>query len=212
MAKHNLVEMDFNHLDQDAKRYSFLLMDQELHELLEIKNKFVTDFEPTNIYYDDDTKTYSYAKVEEISPLVVNSKEEARVYDIIGLSTLAFCSYLPSYSLKNGLLDSGVISQKFDSFATIFNEDDRNYYREVLVNTRTTGKLPEPIYYFDYVKQKESISNSDSKSLGLSTAAGRAFSEKEKSNEAAFGDIFFFVTITASMLIGIGSLLIFFLK
>jgi len=210
MAKHNLVEMDFNHLDQDAKRYSFLLMDMKLKQLLD-NDQMVLNFEPNNVYYDDETKLYDYAKVEKISPMVVNSKEEAMVYDIIGLSTLAFCSYLPSYSLKNGLLDSGVISQKFDNFATIFDETDREYYKEVLVNTRNTGKLPDPIFYKDYVEKKETMGNSTGKSSSLvkATEAGRLMTEN---NEAAFGDIFFFVTITASMLIGIGSLLIFFLK
>ena len=210
MAKHNLVEMDFNHLDKDAKRYSFLLMDMKLKQLLD-NDQMVLNFEPNNVYYDDETKLYDYAKVEKISPMVVNSKEEAMVYDIIGLSTLAFCSYLPSYSLKNGLLDSGVISQKFDNFATIFDETDREYYKEVLVNTRNTGKLPDPIFYKDYVEKKETMDNSTGKSSSLvkATEAGRLMTEN---NEAAFGDIFFFVTITASMLIGIGSLLIFFLK
>ncbi len=210
MAKHSLVEMDFNHLDKDAKRYSFLLLDMKLKQLLD-NNQMVLNFEPSNVYYDDETKLYDYAKVERISPMVVNSKEEAMIYDIIGLSTLAFCSYLPDYSLKNGLLDSGVISQKFDNFANIFDETDRDYYKEVLVDARNTGKLPEPMFYKDYVEKKETMNNSTGKSASLvkATEAGRLMTDN---NEAAFGDIFFFVTITASMLIGIGSLLIFFLK
>ena len=55
------------------------------------------------------------------------------------------------------------------------------------------------------------MNNSTGKSASLvkATEAGRLMTDN---NEAAFGDIFFFVTITASMLIGICSLLIFFLK
>ena len=157
------------------------------------------------------TKLYDYAKVENISPLIVNSPEDAVVYDVIQLSTLAFCSYLPNYELKNGLLDSSVISEKFDDFSNIIEETDRDYYKEVFINTRNTGTLPNPIYYHEYVEKKETMDSSKGKSPSLirATEAGKLMTENK---EAAFGDIFFFVTITTSMLIGITGLLIFFLK
>ena len=210
MSKYNLVDMDFEHLDRDVKRYSFLLMDMKMKQLHE-EDKMVLSFEPKDIYFDDETKLYEYGKIEKINPLVVNGKEEAVVYDVVLLSTLAFCAYLPTYDLKNGLLDSGVISQKFESFSNIFDETDRDYYREVLVNTRNTGRLPEPIYYKDYVEKKEEMNESTGKSSSLvrATEAGRLMTEKD---EAAFGDMFFFVTVISSMILGIGALLIFFLK
>ena len=210
MSKYNLVDMDFEHLDTDAKRYSFLLMDMKMKKLHD-EGKMVLSYEPKDIYFDSDTKLYDYEKVENISPLIVNSPEDAIVYDVIQLSTLAFCSYLPNYDLKNGLLDSGVISQKFDDFSNMFGEIDRDYYKEVFTNTRNTGTLPSPIYYHEYVEKKETMDNSNGKSASLvkATEAGRLMSDNQ---EAAFGDMFFFATITASMLIGIVGLLIFFLK
>ena len=99
MARYNLNDIGFKSFDYDEKRYSLMLLDMKMKKLHE-QNKMVTSFEPNDIYYDDGS--FEFGKTTDISPVVANDKNSAILHNIIGLSNLAFCSYLPLYDL--GLL------------------------------------------------------------------------------------------------------------
>jgi len=209
MEHQNLLDLKIKtKLDSEDKRYLLMLLSIRMKKYHE-QNKMVTSFKPEDIIYQDGS--FDFLEVKNISPLLVNDKDTAILHNIIGLANLGFCLFLPDYDIANGLLDKSVVSDRFNSFVTIFDEKDRDYFKSVLVDARNTGQLPAIPYYYDYAVQKEKsdTSKGQSPSLIRATEAGKYMADKE---EAAFGDIFFFVTITASMLIGIGSLLIFFLK
>ena len=102
-----------------------------------------------------------------------NNYKNGNVYE---LALISFASHLPGYNIKdNGLLNYSVIKQNFDNFTYIFNDDDINYYRDVLVNENYT-------YYGDYIddlEKKSGNSVSNNRSYSYSTREGRLMSEKE---------------------------------
>lgn len=209
MDKQNLLDLKFKQkYDSEDKRYLLMLLSIRMKQYHE-QNKMVTSFDPKDITYQDGS--LDFEQVKDISPLLVNDKNTAILHNIIGLANLGFCLFLPDYDIANGLLERSVVSDRFNSFVTIFDEIDRDYFKSVLVDARNSGELPAIPYYYDYVVQKEKNDTSKGQSVSLikATEAGRLMTDNK---EAAFGNIFFFTTIVASMLIGIGSLLIFFLK
>lgn len=197
----NLVDMNFKKLSASDKRVAFVLMDVMLKKLHE-KNLMVTDFNPSKISFQDDY--YIFQDVVPITNYYADNKEEAIRRNILGLSNLAFCSYLPDYQLSNGLLSYEVISNHYDDFASIFMEQDRKYYKSILVDSYKSNKLPsEYIYYSDYVKTLKNDSSMD-KGANLAyvkaTEAGKLLTDKEN-KEAAFGNTFFFATATMSLFV-----------
>ena len=205
---YNLIDIEFAKLSKDEKRQSFMMMDLALKEIHK-KNYKVDSFAPSNIYYKDGIYFY-----DEVTPINTNvdTKEDAVLDDIIGLSNLAFCSYLPSYDLSNGLLNGKVVSEQFDKFTTIFDSDDRDYYKAVLVDAYQNHKLPEKIYYSDYImeKEKNGTSKSDNKNLTKSTLAGKLY--MDDGAEAGFSRIFFLSCMVTSMIIAFIGLALYFLK
>lgn len=102
-----------------------------------------------------------------------NNYKNSNVYE---LALISFASHLPGYNIKdNGLLNYSVIKQNFDNFTYIFNDNDVNYYRDVLVNENYT-------YYGDYIddlEKKSGNSVSNNRTYSYSTREGRLMSEKE---------------------------------
>lgn len=198
MARYNLNDIGFKDFDSEEKRYSFMVLDQRM-KMLHNENKMVTSFEPSDIYYEDGTFTFS--KVSDISPVVSDDKNSAILHNIIGLSDLAFCSYLPEYDLSKGLLHPLAISNKFESFIPIFNDVDKGYYYSIFVDAYRNNRLPSIPYYYDYVneKEKQDTSKGVSNSLVKATQAGRLMSEKD--GEAAHTNIFLLVTVVACLLL-----------
>ena len=205
---YNLIDIDFAKLSKDEKRQSFIIMDLALKEIHK-KNYKVDSFAPSDIYYQDGFYFY-----DEVTPINTNidKKEDAVLDDIIGLSNLAFCSYLPSYDLNNGLLNGKVVSEQFDKFISIFDQDDKEYYKAVLVDAYKNHKLPENPYYSDYImeKEKNGTSKSDNKNLAKSTLAGRLYADDNA--QAGFGRIFFLSCMVTSMIIAFIGLALYFLK
>ena len=199
MERINLIDLDFNSFSQDEKRIAFMIMDIMLKKLHD-NNKVVVSFNPSDIYYDKESSVFVFDKVEKLTPYFANTKEEAILKNIISLSTLAFCSYLKAYDIKSGLLSSKVISNEFDKFENIFNQDDVNYYRNVLVDGVSKEVLPKPIYYYEYVKNKETQRNAtNSMSYIKATEVGKLMTDRE--NQEAFVGQFFLVSMTASLIL-----------
>lgn len=196
MAKVNLIDMNFKSLSLEEKRVAFVLMDVMLKRL-HLKNLVVTDFSPENIYYDNGF--YYFRKVSANPVYYAANKEEAVFKNVLSLSNLAFCSYLPDYDLKQGLLNSDIVSNNFDNFVSYLPEDDRNYYRAVLVDSYKQNRLvTDKVYYFDYIAgtSKNSIAKGNSNMLVKATEAGRALANQD---ESAFGKDFFFLAMVTSL-------------
>ena len=209
MERINLVDLEFNSFSPEEKRVSFITMDGILKNV-HSKNKYVTSFDPHDIYYDTNTKLFYFDKINDMTPYTVNSKEEAILNNIVGLSTLAFCSYLKTYDPKDGLLNNEVISKEFDKFAEIFNSDDVNYYRSTLVNGYLTKQLPPSIYFHEYLinleKSRQTTGNVNNPTLIKATEAGRLMSDRN--DEAAFtGQFFLVVSVTSTLLVVLGYIL-----
>ena len=191
---YNLVDIKFNKFSIDEKRYFFMILDIMMKRLHE-RNFIVTSFNPKDIYYENGE--FIFSKVAPISSLNSNSKEEAILNNIIGLSTLAFCCYLPSYNLENGLLNNNTISGKYNNFKGMFNQVDSEYYQTVLVDSFNQNRLPEIPYFYDYVKSKENnMGNNRSNSLVKATEYGKLMTEKEE--VAGFGTRFFLICLVSS--------------
>lgn len=203
----NLLDINFKSLPMEEKRTAFVLMDIMLKKLHE-KNMMVTSFQPHDIYFENGF--YSFEKVSPITNYYAKDKEEAILRNLLGLSNLAFCSYLSDYRLEQGLLSYEVVSNHFQSFANIFNEEDRNYYKTILVDCYQSGKLSQNcVYYSDYiinVNKGKNTSSRNSLSYVKATEAGRAMASED---EAAFGHTFFLFTVVASISVAfIGFILI----
>lgn len=197
--KVSLLDINFKSFTPEEKRAALVLMDVMMKKL-HSRNLMVTDFRPSQIYYENGI--YSFEKVSPISDYYIDSKENAVLRNILGLSNLAFCSYLPDYDLRQGLLSYDVVYQHFNNFVSYFPEEDRDYYKSVFIDSYNNKKLPDDVVYFsDYVvKQHRNSSNNRTTSLAYvkATEAGRAIARQED-NEAAFGHNLFFLTIVASI-------------
>lgn len=204
---YNLVDIDFSKLSKEEKRESFVMLDIALKEIHK-KNFKVDSFSPNDIFYQDGFYFY-----KEVSPIKsdIDNKDDAILDDIVGLSNLAFCSYLPSYDLNGGLLNAKVVSDQFDKFSSIFDADDRKYYKSIIVDAYTSHKLPEEIYYSDYIlnKEKNNSGNKHSNAYVKATQAGKLYADKD---EAGFGRTFFFICMVTTMIIAFIGLAIYFLK
>lgn len=204
----NLIDMGFKNLPMEEKRAAFVLMDIMLKRLHE-KNIMVTSFQPRDIYFENGF--YSFEKVSPITNYYAKDKDEAILRNLLGLSNLAFCSYLSDYHLEQGLLSHEVVSNHFDSFANVFHDEDRTYYKTILVDCYQSGKLPQNcVYYSDYIiktNKGKDVSSHNSLSYVKATEVGRAMANQD---EAAFGHTFFLFTVVTSISIAlIGFIVIF---
>ena len=201
-SKINLLDLNLQSFSVEEKRQVFLMLDLMMKRLHE-SDMMVTNFKPSNIYYQEGI--FIFDSVDPISARNSDSKEDAILGNVLALSNLAFCSYLPDYSLKQGLLNDEVIHQHFNNFALHLPEQDRNYYKSILVDSFETKKLPAGVvYYSDHMAKQQSVmGNRNGFAYVKSTEIGRVFAQD---NEAAFGHNFFFMAIAASVcvtLIGI---------
>lgn len=204
----NLVDMNFKQLSIADKRVAFILMDAMLKKLHD-KNMIVTDFSPNKIYYQDNY--YSFERVSLISDYYANNKDIAIFSNVLALANLAFCSYLPDYNLSNGMLNFDVICDNFDNFAGYLPEEDRDYYRGVLVDSYKKGKIDGHIlYYSDYIINKKNSNKESSNNLAYvkATEVGKAFASVD--NESAFGNNFFLMSLVFSLIIGMIGIIFYF--
>jgi len=204
--KVSLLDINFKNLSLEEKREIFFMLDMMMKRLHE-RDLMVTDFSASQIYFQNGI--YMYEKVSPISAYYSDNKEHAVLRNILGLSNLAFCSYLPDYRIQQGLLSYDVVHQQFDNFASYLPEDDRSYYKSVLVDSFSSKKLPaDTVYYSDYVvKQQKTSGNSNGLSYIKATDIGRAFSQKD---EAAFGHNFFFMAMVTSVTIALIGIIAYF--
>lgn len=207
MARVNLIDMNFKDLSVEDKRVAFVLMDFTLKRL-HLKNLIVTDFNPQHIYCEDGL--YYFEKVSSNPYYYASSKEEAIFKNVLDLSNLAFCSYLPEYNLKLGLLNPDVISNNFDSFASVLPTQDCGYYKSILVDSYRENKLVgDSVYFYDHIDKlnKTGVNKGNSNKLVRATEAGKALANQD---EVAFGRDFFILTIVASLTLLLIGLFVYF--
>lgn len=207
--KVNLIDMNFKQLSISDKRVAFVLMDIMLKKLHE-SGFMVTDFNPNKIYYQDGY--YAFGDVSLISDYYVNSKEVAVFSNVLALANLAFCSYLPDYQLANGILNFDVICDSFDNFLNFIPEEDRNYYKGILVDSYNRGKIDgNTLYYSDYVigLGKDNVGTANNRLAYIkATEVGKAFNNQ--TNESGFSNSFLLVTIVFSVVIGMIGVILYF--
>ena len=204
----SLLDMNFKQLSMADKRIAFILMDSMLKKLHE-KNLMVTDFSLNKIYYQDGY--YSFEDVSLISDYYANNKDVAIFSNVLALANLAFCSYLPDYQLNQGMLNFDVISSNFDNFASYLPEEDRDYYKGILVDSYQNGKVDgHTLYYSDYIINLGKNNNGSNNSLAYvkETEDGKAFASQD--NEAACGNNFFLMTIVVSLVVGLIGIIFYF--
>ena len=209
----NLIDIGFNDYTVEDKREAFMILDIAMKKLHE-EGKMVTSFDPKNIYFQDGIYFYKYTA--DISPVLVDSKDAAVLHNVIGLSNLAFCTYLPNYDLKNGLMNPSVIRSNYRQYESVFSPEDKEYYRSVLVDSFENGNLPKIPYYYDYIANnlKDSDlsdrSNSSIRSYVKATEAGKMMTEQNA--ESAFSTTFYLVCMVSAALIAFVGLGIYFLN
>ena len=202
----SLIDMNFENFSKEKKREAFVLMDLMLKRMHD-SNLMVQNIDPKKIIYQDGF--YYFENVSPISNYNSENKDEAILKNVLGLANLALCSYLDDYKLENGLLNYEVISSNFKTLEAFIPEEDRVYYKSLLVDSYNSHKLPNgTIYYSDHVIKQHNSSTSKDSSLAYvkATEAGRAFAS---SDEAAFSHKFFLLTVVATLIVVIvGFLLI----
>lgn len=206
--KVNLIDMNFKQLSIEDKRAAFVLMDAMLKKLHE-KDLMVADFNPSKIYYKDGY--YSFDSISSISNYYGSNKDVVIFSNVLALCNLAFCSYLPDYQLNQGMLNLDVVCDNFDKFSSFLPEEDRKYYKEILVDSYSKGKVDgNSLYYSDYVIELGHNNNSNNSSLAYvkATEIGRAMANND--DESGFGHNLFLITMVFSLVIGmIGIILCF---
>ena len=205
--KVSLLDMSFKNLPLEEKRVALVVMDVMLKKLHE-SGYMVTNFSPSNIYFQDGI--YSFEKIASISSIVADNKNDAVLNNVIWMSILALWSYntTPSNSLVNPLF----VSNNFDSFAFCYPNEDKEYYRSILIDSYRSGKLVAPNTYFsDYVIEQHKNQSNGNANNNLAyikaTEAGKALTNKD---EAAFGQSFFFVSVVASLIIMLSGIVFYF--
>lgn len=211
--KLNLIDINFNSLSVSEKRVAFVLMDVMMKKL-HSNNYMVSDLSPSNIYYEDGY--YYFDKVAPITVYNSESREQAILKNSLELSNLAFCSYLPDYDLKQGLLSQTVLYNHFNDFSSVLPVEDLPYYKMMLVDSYQNKKLVgDSPYYFDYVlnKQNKNTNSDNTKGNNMAyikaTEVGKALAGQDR--EAAFSNNFFMITAISSMMIMITGIVFYFL-
>lgn len=203
--KVNLFDMGFKNMSIEEKRAALVVMDVMLKKLHE-KDLMVTDFNPNNIYFQDGI--YSFEKVAPIS-MIADTKDEAILNNVIWMSVVALWGYNSNPS--NTLMAPLFVSDKFDSFSFWYPEEDREYYRSILIDSYRSGKNAAPVTYFsDFViQQHKNRSNGNNTNLAYikATEVGRALTNKD---EAAFGHNFFFVSMVTSLTVALIGIIFYF--
>lgn len=205
-SKVNLLELNLKSFSLEERRQIFLMLDLMMKRLHE-NDMMITDFNPNQIYFQDGI--FMFDKVSPISAYYSDNKENAILRNVLGLSNLAFCSYLPDYRLEQGLLSYDVVHQQFNNFVSCFPEEDRTYYKSILVGSFETKKLPnDTVYYSDHMaKQNRTSSNRNGLTYIKATDIGRAFAQND---EAAFGHNFFFMAMVASVCVALVGIVAYF--
>lgn len=193
----SLMDMNFKNMPVEQKRAALVIMDLMLKKL-HAKNMMVTDFNIHNIYFQDGI--YFFSKTAPISSIVADNKEMAILNNMIWMSMVALWAY--SDHSSNSLLAPLYVSNHFANFSFWYPEEDRAYYKSILVDSYQAGKVVgTDIYLSDHViKQSKGHSSTNASSLAYvkATEAGRALASMD---EAAFGHNFFLLTVAASLVV-----------
>ena len=144
----SLLDLNFQSFSVEEKRKIFMILDMVMKKY-HANGYMITSFDPKDIYYQDEI--FSFSKYSSISPLNTDDKNDAILNNIVGLSNLAFCSYLPQYDFTKGLLNIDALKENYSKFEDNFVPFDREYYRSVLIDSTSKKQLPETVYYYDYI-------------------------------------------------------------
>lgn len=154
--KLNLLEIGYQNLSLSRKRELFFLVSLTLQSL----NK--RGYMPLRITLDSIYIEDGYCFFEKIAPItdkLAESYSGAVFKSVYMLTDLFFCLYLPGYNFEAGLLSPEVLSQEFDQQSSYLPEDDRAYFRTILVDSYKNRKLPSRPYYNEFIQDLVSSRN-----------------------------------------------------
>lgn len=179
MDKVSIVDFNLSSMSMEYKREFFYKLDWAMKQIHE-SGGYVSDFDPNHIYVDQETRTPSFESIYPFSYTYSDSKDLKKA-NMLFLADLAFCTYLPEYNLRNGLLNPEVLSSRFDDFSEYFPEEDVDYYRSIFTMDYSDDNIPV-VYYSDYINKKMengSITSSNTMRYVKSTPAGRAMTASD---------------------------------
>jgi len=197
--KQSIVDFNLSSMSMEYKREFFYKLDLVMKQLHE-NGSYVTDFSPNSILIDEVTRIPSFTQISTFSSSYVDPRDLKKA-NMLWLADLAFCSYLPEYSLSQGLLNPEVLSLRFSDFQEYFPEDDVEFYRDVF-NVDFADDSTPVIYYSDYINKKTgNVSRSSGNAISYvkSTTAGRAMAGSD--NEQGYINYIFIASIVLAIVI-----------
>lgn len=149
-------------------------------DMKDLHNKgiFITDFQPSNIHYNDGGFSFLAEKVDD------DKKSEVLLSNIYDCALLM----LKTYAYKNGIGDivnkisKDTISNIFPEIQHVFLEEDGGYFKQIF----ETG---DTIYYHDYINKYDQLlgeGKGEHKNFVKATSVGSMLTEKDSINKAAF--------------------------
>lgn len=201
-----LDKLDFRSYSIDKKKEAFVSLDAMMKELHK-RNMMVLSFSVKDIAFENGI--YYFLKTAPIDSHYADNKDDAIYKNIMTLSNLALCMYLPDFILNDSLLNHDTILQNFKDFKTYFPTGDANYYESILVDSYNKRSLPEVKYYTDYLNKKSHDLNGNNNSMVMvkATEAGKAWARED---EAAFTNTFLLLLSVFSITIALIMAMIFF--
>lgn len=192
MAKVSLINTNLKSDTVSQKQVALVLMDMMLKRLHK-NNYMVRNFDVNNIYFENGVYEFDENKIMPITSVVADNKEQAILHNLTWMSMVALWLY--SDNPTTTLISPEFVRNNFDSFSFWYPQEDREYYRSVLVD----GTIS---YYSDYVINKNKNQDGKGHSSNLAymkaTEAGKMFANTD---EAAFGHTFFLMTVVASLMV-----------
>ena len=193
-----------NSFSPEEKRYTTLILSRVMKQYHN-SNYYVKSFDLDNLVATSDG-LFDFNSVGKLPQ--GEDKNEYIVNNVVALADFYFCSNLSTYDFKNGLLNPKVVYESFDKFKTLFNPEDCAYIKSAL-EAYETKKLPEPVYFCDYVDKINNNDNSKGNTMVLKTPESKLYSADK---EAAFSHYFFLATITASFIMSLVYIYLMFIR
>lgn len=201
MERVSLINTNLKGDTVSQKQVALVLMDMMLKRLHK-NNYMITDFNISNIYFENGIYEFDENKIMPITSVVADNKDQAILHNLTWLSMVALWLYFDNPTTT--LISPEFVRNNFDNFSFWYPQEDREYYRSILID----GKIS---YYSDYVINKNKNNKGHSSNLAYmkATEAGKMFANTD---EAAFGHTFFFMTVVASLVVILIGVIFYFLQ
>lgn len=132
--------------------------------LLHNNSRCIYGFNPNEIQIDEDNNEVLFSD----NTILITNEDEYKNRNIKDFSRYFIGTYL-EYDTSNGLMNMEVLQNNFDDYSYIFEENEKNYFREVLLENKN-------IYYDQYIdKEYSQTSNSKTENKSLALSTGKSY-------------------------------------